>query len=162
MNIVEGLGTTVLSIGSALVTALSPNKYISLGHSIVNAVKSGITKDGGEQGQGSTHASDPTIGVNFDDPAIDQLDILPLNLALLLTLTQGENGTGPDWNKLHKRSVADRTSITCLRTQFQIVSEALDATRPPGSLSFDAKKIVEEALNVRELCKLLSPLLSFK
>jgi hypothetical protein len=157
MNIVEGLGTTVLSIGGALVTALSPNKYISLGHSFFNAVKSGITKDGREQGQGSTYASDPTIGVNFDDPAIVHLDILPLNLASLLTLTQGENGAGPDWNKLHKRNVADRTSIPCVRTQFQIVSEELDATRPPGSLSFDTKKIVEEALNVRELRKLFHP-----
>lgn len=157
MNIVEGLGTTVLSIGSTLATAFSPNKYVSFGHFIVNAVRSGITKDGGEQSQGPTHASDPTIGVNFDDPAVDQLDILPLNLTWLLTLTQGENGTGPDWDKLHKRNVADRTSITCLRTQFQLVSEALDAARPPGSLSFDAKKIVEEALNVRELRKLFHP-----
>lgn len=148
MNFVEGLGTTVLSIGSAMVTVFSPNKYFTLGHSVVDAIKSGFTKDSGEPNEGSAQASDSTAELNFYDPAIDKLDILYLDLTSLLTLTQGKNGEGLDWDKLHKRNSADGTPLTYFRTNFQIILEALDRNSPRGSFSFDTKKIVEEALKV--------------
>jgi hypothetical protein len=148
MNIVEGLGSTVLTIGTTMTAAFSPAKYVGLAHTIASGVTSAIRRPGSEQTQAATQASIPTPEGASDDPALDQLELLQLNLNLLLALTQGKDGSGPDWDDLHTKKASDRNSITCVRTQFRIVGEALDITRPQGSFSFDMRKIVEEALKV--------------
>ena len=147
MNIVEGLGSTVLTIGNTMAAAFTPAKYVSLVHTIASAT-SVFRKPRGEQTEAATQASILTPEGASDDPALDQLEPLQLNLTLLLTLTRGKDGSGPDWDDLHSKKAGDRDSITCVRTQFQIVSDAVDTTRPQGSFSFDMKKIVEEALKV--------------
>jgi hypothetical protein len=148
MNIVEGLGSTVLTIGATMSAAFTPSKYVGLAHTIANGVTSAIRRPGGEQTRAATQASTPTPEGVFDDPALDQLDPLKFNLTLLLALTQGKDGSGPDWDDLHTKKAGDRDSITCVQTQFHIVGDALDTTRPQGSFSFDMRKIVEEALKV--------------
>jgi hypothetical protein len=146
MNVVEGLGSTVLTIGATMAVAFTPSKYVGLAHSIASGVTSAIRRPGGEQTQATTQASIPTPEGAFDDPALDQVELLQFNLDLLLALTQGKDGSGPDWDDLHTKKAGDRDSITCVQTQFHIVRDVLDTTRPQGSFSFDMRKIVEEAL----------------
>ncbi|KAF8846820.1 hypothetical protein BDZ45DRAFT_755587 [Acephala macrosclerotiorum] len=47
MNIVGGLGQSVLAIGSGLVAAFSPHKYVALGHSVLGMVKSTFSQKEG-------------------------------------------------------------------------------------------------------------------
>jgi hypothetical protein len=148
MNVVEGLGSAVLTIGTTVATAFTPAKYVGLAHTIASGVTSAIRRSGGEQIQAATQAPIPTPEGASDDPALDQLELLQFNLELLLKLTQGKDGSGPDWDDLHTKKAGDRDSITCVQTQFHIVGDALDTTRPQGSFSFDMRKIVEEALKV--------------
>jgi len=42
MNIVEGLGSTVLTIGTTMTAAFSPAKYVGLAHTIASGVTSAI------------------------------------------------------------------------------------------------------------------------
>lgn len=143
MSVVDGLSQSVFTIGGALVTALSPHKYVELGHSILRAVKTGLVHEGYEETGPSYSTPSPQLANRSDDPALVHLDNLQSYLALLFSLTN--NGVG---EASQEDGTVLRHSPGNTRTFFQIIDQDLTSNATPGSFSYDTKRIVHEALEV--------------
>ncbi|KAL1637462.1 hypothetical protein SLS56_000600 [Neofusicoccum ribis] len=143
MSVVDGLSQSVLSIGSALVTALSPNKYVALGHSILGAVKAGLTGDNHDETVHAYSTSGSNLAGGNDDPALVHLENLQSYLCFLFAITK--NGVP---SVAQKSGTVSTNNPGTIRTFFEIIDQELPKEGTPGSFSYDTKKIVHEALEV--------------
>lgn len=150
MNIVDGLGQSVLAIGSALVTAFSPSKYVALGHSVLGIVKSTITQREGsatEQDVGDFNSGSDLQGMG-GDPGLGQVEIVMEFLSKLLILTRGKTGICPDWDQLHSKGPNGDHSLIYVRTNLENFKDQLKRNAAPGTFSAELRMIIEEALKV--------------
>ncbi|KAE8445514.1 hypothetical protein EG329_013277 [Mollisiaceae sp. DMI_Dod_QoI] len=151
MNIVDGLGQSVLAIGSAVVTAFSPSKYLALGQSVLGLAKNATSQGGGcenEQDDAGNFNSGSAAHAIGDDPGLGQVDILITHLSTLLLLTKGKTGSCPDWDHLHSKSSNDDQTPAHIRIGLEISENQLERNSAIGTFSADLRMIIEEALKV--------------
>ncbi|KAF4540101.1 Ncu06413-like protein [Lasiodiplodia theobromae] len=141
MSVVDVLSQSVFSIGGALVTALTPHKYVALGQSVFDTLKSTLMKDHNDDHE---HFEGPGSNVGrHDDPACMHLDNLLTYLSLLSSVVNG--GLLP----AHQQDGAvPSNSPGTIRTFLEIMDHDLPDNAAPGSYSYDAKYIVNEALEI--------------
>ncbi|KAH7057119.1 hypothetical protein B0J12DRAFT_774786 [Macrophomina phaseolina] len=142
LAVVDGLSQSVFTIGSALVTAISPTKYVALGHSVLGALKAGIMGEKHDHTQ-YYHPKSVTDCPNNDDPALVHLDNIQSYLSLLSAITKDgmpsisqQNGTAPN------------DSPGTIRTFFLIIDQELPKDAAPGTFSYDGKQIIHAALEI--------------
>ncbi|CZR69597.1 uncharacterized protein PAC_19497 [Phialocephala subalpina] len=151
MNIVDGLGQSVLAIGSALVAAFSPYKYVALGHSVLGMVKSTIPQREGfaieqeEVGDFNSGSASQAMG---EDPGLGQVEILITFLSTLLILTRGKTGDCHDWDQFHSKRPNGNHRLIYVRTGLEISEGQLKRNAASGTFSADIRMITEEALKV--------------
>ncbi|KAL1630716.1 hypothetical protein SLS54_000587 [Diplodia seriata] len=137
MSVVDVLSQSVFSIGGALVTALTPHKYVALGHSVFDTLKSTLMKEHHDD-HDHPEAAEPGAG-RHDDPACMHLDNLLTYLSLLSSVVSNELPSTPQ---------KDANSPGTIRTFLEIMDYDLPDNAAPGSYSYDAKYIVHEALEI--------------
>ncbi|KAL0261469.1 hypothetical protein SLS55_002899 [Diplodia seriata] len=137
MSVVDVLSQSVFSIGGALVTALTPHKYVALGHSVFDTLKSTLMKEHHDD-HDHPEAAEPGVG-RHDDPACMHLDNLLTYLSLLSSVVNNELPSTPQ---------KDANSPGTIRTFLEIMDYDLPDNAAPGSYSYDAKYIVHEALEI--------------
>lgn len=143
ISVVDGLSQSVCTIGSALVTALTPNKYVALGHTILGAVKAGLIGEKHNDTKQPNSYSAIDYPTNNDDPALIHLDNIQSYLSLLATITK--NGT-PSISQ--QAGAAPNDSPGTIRTFFLIVDQELPKDAAAGTFSYDAQKIIHDALDI--------------
>ncbi|OJD33904.1 ncu06413-like protein [Diplodia corticola] len=141
MSVVDVLSQSVFSIGGALVTALTPHKYVALGHSVFDTLKSTLMRDHHDD-HDHPESAEPGPG-RHDDPACTHLDSLLTYLSLLSSVVH--NGL-PSANQ--KDGTIPENSPGTIRTFLEIMDYDLPENAAPGSYSYDAKYIIHEALEI--------------
>lgn len=144
MSVVDVLSQSVFSIGGALVTALTPHKYVALGQTVFDTLKSTLMKDHNDDHE---HFEGPGPNVDrHDDPACMHVDSLLTYLSLLSSVVNGGLPPAPQ-----KDGAVPSNSPGTIRTFLEIMDHDLPDNATPGSYSYDAKYIVNEALEVLRL-----------
>lgn len=145
MNIVDGLSQSVLAIGSALVTAFSPSKYVALGHAVLSVVKSTASRSERLEPEQEDFGE---LNATGEDPGLGQVENLMKILSALLNLTKGTTENRQDLDQFQSGGPDSKSTLFHVRAGLESSQGQLKRNAAPGTFSADLEMIIGETLKV--------------